>query len=276
MHSSQSFCRVCTVVQEKHVSGRTVLSNERSEQNTIRRHPIMKKALVFLCILMLTGIVAGSCAEQAAASLPEPGSILRFGHYEQDNHTDNGPEEIEWLVLDHLNGKILLISLYALDTKPYNEVYGEITWEECSLRRWLNDTFFSAAFSKEEQQAVVLNHTDNGPSQCCSKYATTGGNDTLDRVFLLSYTEADRYFENDTARQCTPTSYALARGAHNVRHAGKLCGLWWFRSPGNEQYRVSCSYSGGMLNYTYASKKIGCVRPVILLDPALLPGSVKE
>ena len=48
------------------------------------------------------------------------GSIVTFGQYEQDNNTGNGPEEIEWIVLDVQDGKSLLLSRYGLDAKPYN------------------------------------------------------------------------------------------------------------------------------------------------------------
>lgn len=228
----------------------------------------MRKAAAFLLLVCLTVFFSASAEE--AGSFDHPGSIVRFGHFEQDNNLENGPEEIEWMVLDTVDGQSLLLSLYALDTRPFNETYGDITWEECTLRAWLNGAFYEDAFSETEKQAVVLNHTDNGPDSCCSKYGIPGGNDTDDHVFLLSYTQAATYFSDDVSRQCTPTPYALARGAHNVRHAGRLCSLWWFRSPGNERYRVSCSYSGGALNYTYASKKIATVRPVILVDTARL------
>ena len=228
----------------------------------------MRKAAAFLLLVCLTVFFSASAEE--AGSFDHPGSIVRFGHFEQDNNLENGPEEIEWMVLDTVDGQSLLLSLYALDTRPFNETYGDITWEECTLRAWLNGEFYADAFSETEKQAVVLNQTDNGPDSCCSKYGIPGGNDTDDHVFLLSYTQAATYFTDDVSRQCTPTPYALARGAHNVRHAGRLCSLWWFRSPGNERYRVSCSYSGGALNYTYASKKIATVRPVILVDTARL------
>ena len=231
----------------------------------------MKQFLSIVCILLLLLCTCAHAEQPDPASFTLPGSIVRFGRFEQDNSPANGPEEIEWQVLDVLDGKSLLISVYALETRPFNETYGEITWEDCTLRAWLNGPFYADAFTEDEKKAIVLHHTENGPETYSSKYAATGGNDTDDYVFLLSYADAAAYFESDRARQCSPTPYALARGAHNVRHGGKLCSLWWFRSPGNEQYRVSCSYSGGALNYTYASKKIATVRPVILVDSALVP-----
>ena len=63
------------------------------------------------------------------------GNIVTFGRYEQDNKTENGPEEIEWIVLDYdeKNQKTLLLSRYGLDAKRYNEDYQVTTWSECTL-----------------------------------------------------------------------------------------------------------------------------------------------
>ena len=62
------------------------------------------------------------------------GDTIKLGTYEQDNNKSNGKEEIEWRVLDIDGNEALLISEYALDCKPYNEEYAEITWEDFTLR----------------------------------------------------------------------------------------------------------------------------------------------
>lgn len=69
------------------------------------------------------------------------GDYVFFGAYEQDNNTANGKENIEWLVLEVKDGKALVTSKYALDCKPYNTSYTDVTWENCTLRRWLNNDF---------------------------------------------------------------------------------------------------------------------------------------
>ena len=82
------------------------------------------------------------------------GDYIKFGAYEQDSDTSNGKEEIEWLVLEVKDGKALVISKYALDCKPYNESYTEVTWETCTLRSWLNNDFINAAFSAVEKTMI--------------------------------------------------------------------------------------------------------------------------
>jgi len=233
----------------------------------------MKRIILIILMLVLTAAQAAAAGETAADPYRTAGSIVTLGSFEQDNNPDNGPEAIEWIVLDVQDGKSLLVSTCILDARKYNETYAEITWEDCSLRAWLNDAFFASVFREEEQSAILTVETDNSAAQGCSRFRTSGGNNTQDRVFLLSYAETERYFSSEAARRCPVTDYSAARGAHtSYSHADKrLNGLWWLRSPGNAQYRVSVVYSGGALNVTYASKESGGVRPALWLDPDLLP-----
>lgn len=80
------------------------------------------------------------------------GDTYRFGSYEQDNNKSNGQEDIEWLVLAKEGTKILVISKEALDCKPYS--YTNVTWETCTLRKWLNNDFINAAFSADERTMI--------------------------------------------------------------------------------------------------------------------------
>ena len=82
------------------------------------------------------------------------GDIIEFGAYEQDNEKSNGKEPIEWQVLAKEDNKILVISKYALDAKPYNTEFENVTWETCTLRTWLNETFLDEAFSKAEKSMI--------------------------------------------------------------------------------------------------------------------------
>ena len=90
----------------------------------------------------------------------QPGDTVRWGHYEQDQNADNGQEEIEWIVLSVENGQAYMISKYVIDEQPYNSVWTDVTWESCSLRGWLNESFYQTAFSGEEQSKIVPQLTD--------------------------------------------------------------------------------------------------------------------
>lgn len=193
------------------------------------------------------------------------GDYVFFGAYEQDNNTANGKENIEWLVLEVKDGKALVTSKYALDCKPYNTSYTDVTWENCTLRRWLNNDFINAAFSAEEKSMIptVTVSADNNPD-----YSTNPGNATQDQVFLLSVTEANKYFNSDSARQCEPTDFAVANGAYVNSNNGNC--WWWLRSPGYGQRTAALVDLGGFVYergnvVTYDN---AAVRPALWIDLA--------
>jgi len=202
---------------------------------------------------------AAAAREAKLAPYKTVGSIVTFGQYEQDNNTGNGKEAIEWIVLDVQDGKSLLLSRYGLDAKPYNAEWKSITWEECSLRAWLNNDFLKSAFTQEEQSAILLTTVDNSQSQGYSKWKANGGNNTQDYLFLLSYAEAKKYLgvtdrdRNNTKSRVVPTAYAKAQRAwtsgKNKTADGEAAGWWWLRSPGHLQdYAVNVSDDGSFLS----------------------------
>ena len=190
------------------------------------------------------------------------GDYVFFGAYEQDDNASNGKEDVEWLVLEIKDGKALVISKYALDCKQYNTSYTDVTWETCTLRKWLNNDFLGAAFSVDEKAMIptVTVSADKNPN-----YSTNPGNTTQDQAFLLSITEANKYFSSDSARQCEPTDYAVANGAWESDSGN--C-WWWLRSPGIRQGIAADVYSdGGVYEYGYdVNGGINAVRPALWID----------
>ena len=175
-------------------------------------------------------------AKQVLLKNPKVGDIVYFGAYEQDNNTSNGKELIEWLVLAKEKNRILVISDKALDFQTYNSSITSVTWETCTLRKWLNTDFVNDAFSDGEKAMIptVTVSADKNP-----QYDTDPGNATKDKVFLLSIVEAEKYFTSDEARECVPTEYAISNGActsDSYTKGGKATCWWWLRSPGYDQY----------------------------------------
>lgn len=158
------------------------------------------------------------------ASVAKPGDIIKFGSYIQNGETK---DSIEWIVLARDRNNIKLVSKYGLDCKAYNNVYENVTWENCDLRKWLNEVFVEEAFTKVEKSMipftpVKIDNLDN-------IYANHGNN-TSDKVFLLSATEAKLYFESDKERQCKATKYAVSHGAYENSENGNC--WYWLRTPG--------------------------------------------
>ena len=198
------------------------------------------------------------------------GDHLVFGHYEQDNNQNNGLEPIEWIVLDVQEGKSLLISRYGLDVIPYNREYTESTWENCTLRSWLNDTFLNGAFTDKEKAAILPTQVDNSGNQGYLGWGLYEGKSTEDLVFLLSYQEAFRvYFPEKQERMCAPTSYAIVKGAItniNDKTDGRAAGPWLLRSPGFSRYTAAGVDTSGARTSFNVDASDGCIRPVLWID----------
>ena len=167
------------------------------------------------------------------------GETLKYGKYEQDNVTSNGKEEIEWIVLDREGMSLLLISRYALNGGEYHYSYNDVTWETCSLRRWLNNTFIDDAFSTTEQMFIHYSHVS---ADMNLTYLNGAGSSTNDRLFLLSIPEANKYFNSSVERKCTPTKYATAQGVwtSDANDTGGVATCWWWlRTPGDKTTRAA-------------------------------------
>ena len=192
--------------------------------------PIIVACIAFAIVLAAL-IMPSQKTHIAALSEAEIGSSVFFGSYEQDNDTSNGKEDIEWIVLAKEGDKALVISKYALDCQLYDTAMSAVTWETCALRKWLNGPFLDA-FSAEELNSIIDTTVtaDKNPS-----FSTPPGTDTVDKAFLLSIAEVNKYFGSDEARRCEPTAYAKAQGVWTSSKfsaaGGTAC--WWLRSPGH-------------------------------------------
>lgn len=200
------------------------------------------------------------------------GDAVTFGSYEQDNDTGNGLEPIEWVVLAHQDGRTLLLSRYGLDGMWYNADSVGVTWEDCSLRRWLNTDFYHTAFDDTEKDLIVqvTNANPDGTSFWESigreVYSSIGGNDTQDNVFLLSLYEAREYLglsgDGNSDCTCTATAYANSRDTYSP---GGKC-WWWLRTPGEDQTSAAVIKDSGsaLSEFVYHEyKQPPAVRPAI-------------
>jgi hypothetical protein len=169
------------------------------------------------------------------------GSTITWGEYEG--------QPLEWLVLEIKGGKALLLTKDVIERRTYNDKNESVTWETCTLRKWLNSDFynsFTAAQKRAVAETAVINE-DN------SEYGTPGGNDTRDKVFLLSLSEARKYFGSDRERI--------------ARYNGEAF-RWWLRSPGLYATYAADVYSDGYVyfNGIYVNYDYGGVRPALWVN----------
>lgn len=215
-------------------------------------------------------------SEPAAEAEPEirVGDLITVGTYEQDDDRSDGEDPIEWQILDIDGDYALVISRYVLECVPYNTKRQNVTWEACTLRRWLNGTFYDKAFSEEEKARIKTSRLENDNNL---KSGTKGGNSTSDNVFCLSVSEVMKYYNfnnwydkdqigysQDLLAECTPYTVEgslwtytfggdFRSDANGWNHGegiaytdnviGKSCAAWWLRSPGLHGYEAC--YVGG-------------------------------
>lgn len=163
-----------------------------------------------------------------------------FGSYPQSDETGKVKEPIKWRVLSVEESKVFLVADCNLDVCCYHNATIEVSWEDSTIRNWLNNEFARTAFTYEEWEAMIPAVVKN---ECNGNYGTDGGDATMDRVFLLSLAEitnplygfVEEYVIFDEARERKNTAYVNAGGSTGSSN-GRIereTGCWWLRSPGN-------------------------------------------
>lgn len=187
--------------------------------------------------------------EDSLQSTLSIGDHVLFGGYEQWS-AHEGPEWIEWRVLDIDGDRALLISMYALDALPFNTlqfddegapIKPENEWETSDLRAWLNDDFANSAFTSEEKARI------DG------------------EVFCLSAGEAEQYFSSEDDRICYASEYAEYRdiGVTGSPEDGIGC-RWWLRTSADDISVATVGWHGYVEPDGWPSDSDGiAVRPAV-------------
>lgn len=193
-------------------------------------------------------------------------ATVQFGTYEQDNLTANGAEPIKWTVAKKEGSKILLVSNVLLDVMEYDENNSSYTWEDCSLRKWLNNDFWNTAFSIDEKELIAT--TNVSPEKNQYYTSVNPGSATKDKVFILSMSEVQEYCDPPAliyGYRCELTMYA--REKHPGWFDGSIYGGWWVRSPGGKSGRIMYVQRDGDIDV------YGCgpfnwlgIRPAVWID----------
>lgn len=136
---------------------------------------------------------------------------------------------------------VLVIAEECVCERSYHDVLERVTWETCSLRKWLNGEYLETTFTREEQEAIQLTRISTPDNMM---YKTNGGNDTEDKVFILSIEEVKEYFSGKELLE--------------VRES------WWLRSPGSRNdYGTNCI---GYYTTGREVNKVSLVRPALILN----------
>ena len=187
----------------------------------------------------------------------------------------------EWRVLKREDDRLLLLSEHVVDIRPFHDKKpGEITWEKCSLREWLNGWFYDNLPS--ELQNIVLStelnnlaylgaEVDNAFFQSYAKstidfpdHQKQDKSSVVDKVFLLSAADASNleFFADNEAR--------VAKNSDGDPV------VWWLRSPGVPCTRAAVVWSNGEADFEGLSLGIAAYSNDIGVRPAIWVNALVE
>ena len=186
----------------------------------------MKKWYIMLAfaMLLLSGCVKQAestevITEESNTEEPEPattealetvtlkdaeiGDIVQMGTYEQDGDADT-EDPICWDVLDKDGDAVLLISHDVIAYQRFSDSAKCVIWEDSQIRSWLNQAFYAEAFDETEQASIRETTLENPSTVGFAAHVDPSGDvqvresrpDTKDKIFLLSWKEAEQYYGN--------------------------------------------------------------------------------
>ena len=167
------------------------------------------------------------------------GDKILFGNY-------------DWQVLDIQNDSALIITENIIEQRPYHDAYVGITWADCSLRKYLNGEFYDR-FNKDDKSRICPVINKNPDNQW---YGTKGGEDTRDRIFLLSIEEVVcKYFGDSSSKLYNPGKnqryWFQRKDENNGRRIARLeankeqIWWWWIRTPGRVNVKAVYIHGDG-------------------------------
>lgn len=186
----------------------------------------MKKWYIMLAfaMLLLSGCVKQAestevITEESNTEEPEPattealetvvlkdakiGDIVQMGTYEQDGDAET-EDPICWDVLDKDGDAMLLISHDVIAYQRFSDSFKCVIWEDSQIRSWLNQAFYEEAFDETEQASIRETTLENPSTVGFAAHVDPSGDvqvresrpDTKDKIFLLSWKEAEQYYGN--------------------------------------------------------------------------------
>ncbi len=220
----------------------------------------------------------------------------RAGHYRWGDEAWHyfRYDPIRWRVIGVEEGKVCLMADRLLDCQPFHAQDGPVSWGTSTVRSWLNGYageenaagidcrgtgFLDTAFSPSEREAILTTAVQNRPN---SRYRTDCGEDTKDRIFLLS---AEEVFESQTAarngfypnngkddpaKRFRSTVYAKCRGAWWSSVNGYLGNSFWFmRTNGYTAESVTyiCDFGYIYQRGTICTCEDAGILPALWVDP---------
>ncbi|MBQ6381367.1 MAG: hypothetical protein IJJ41_07205 [Clostridia bacterium] len=203
-----------------------------------------------------------------------PYCLRSSSNADNSNQDDNGYtigtyyfkwEPINWKVLAQEDDGVYVIAFNLPDAQPYHNYYKGITWQDSTLRNWLNTTFLNDAFSSAEQSKMISATLSNDDD-----YTTTDKLWVLSRSELLngSYGFATSAATADEARKMAGTDYAKCQGiwVDSYSYSDKNS-QWLMRTAGDDAYHIKAVDTQGHISgTTYVDNSCMGTRPAFKLN----------
>ncbi|MDR0883264.1 MAG: DUF6273 domain-containing protein [Oscillospiraceae bacterium] len=186
----------------------------------------------------------------------------------------------QYRVLAVEKDKALLLQNQVTEHREYNAKYTSVTWETCSLRTYLNGAYLDhlPPILRDRIIPTTLENPNNTYGIWRNKPVNTpGGNQTEDKIFLLSLDELFKYLgvnqtilaqkETDEDGDFWWFSDEYDQNRTEKGNSGKSV-WWWLRSPGfGPHYAARVDDDGYVDLYGYnVSRSSGGVRPALWLN----------
>lgn len=101
------------------------------------------------------------------------GDTVAFGKYDDGKNA--------WKVLEKKDNELILLSDHCIAKHAYHDKNKAVTWENCALRKWLNEIFYQKAFSDKEKAQIIKTKVVNEDNDAFDTY------ETLNRVFSFLF-----------------------------------------------------------------------------------------
>lgn len=206
--------------------------------------------------------------------------------------------DITWRVLDKKGSKLLLITEDCIDWEFFDgaaHIFGPVpdtSWGTSSIRQYLNGEIYDLCFTDSEKAVIVESAVETVPN---FHYGSGSSEITLDKLFLLSVEDVDKYFAIDTWEPLEDRVDISGGWAYldlgNDRAQAELKCIdkylyaedelileknphnWWLRTAGESEKSVAIVCEDGCYidigGYTCDSEEVG-VRPAMWIDIALV------
>lgn len=237
-----------------------------------------KKGKKLLALMLVAALVLGGGKGEAIQAAEDYGvknpvntmadgtgittwDCVYFGNYAQKDTNHDGKvtdedekEPIKWRVLSvEEDGTALLLADKLLDKQPFDENETG-SWENATIRTWLNSTFLNTAFTEAEQEAIADTELE-----------MESGTTVTDNIYLLSMEEVSNpeygFHPLIDCESNTRKAESIKYNATDLRVQLKNC--WWLRLlQGNELFFVSAEGKNG--RYYDGKNPLG-IRPALRL-----------